>query len=230
MKNYIIKSHEHAQDSELLMNKLSTIPKKGVIHLGGHLGEEYEEYIKCGFENIIFIEANPELCQQMKIKFKDDDRVSIFNYAISDEVKMLDFYVYGSNNGVQASSILKMDKFNQIVPSLYTSHVINVQSLTIKEFIIRENIDTEKYNVLVSDIQGADFLAIQGADEKINLFDALIIEVQCIELYENFVSEKEIDDYLKIKKFERTFTIYHELYNEKGTFPAWGEALYTRKK
>ena len=38
--NFIIKRDEHIEDSALLMSKVNNLPKRGVIHIGAHTGEE----------------------------------------------------------------------------------------------------------------------------------------------------------------------------------------------
>ncbi|MGP8217104.1 MAG: FkbM family methyltransferase [Bacteroidia bacterium] len=225
----LIKKDNHEEDIAILMDKLHGIPKKGIIHIGAHKGEEYEEYIKRGFQNIIFIEANPELCQLMTDRFSKDRRVKVYNYAITDITQEIEFHLHQSNSGLESSSILKMKEFDKIVTSLKTSKTIRVPGITLADFITKENLAISNYNVLSLDIQGADYYALRGANEILQKFDAVITEVQCIELYENSVNEKVIDEYMDSQKYERFFTIYHELYNASGTFPAWGEVIYVKK-
>ena len=50
---------------------------KGVIHIGAHLLEEREEYLKHNLTNTIWVEANPTTYQQ------------ILNLNISNEEKVL---------------------------------------------------------------------------------------------------------------------------------------------
>lgn len=230
INNHIIKEHSHSEDTSILMKKLNNFSKKGVIHVGGHKGEEYEEYKKNGFEKIIFIEANPSLCEEMQDKFKSDPNVSVYNYIISDKNEVLDFHIHESNNGVQSSSVLKMDQLEKIVTSMYTSKTIKVQSVTLETLFEKEDISITDYNVVVSDVQGLDFWVLKGLGKIIKFIEAIIVEVQCIPLYEKFISEEEIDNYLVTQGFEREFTIYHELYKGDNRFPAWGEALFIKTK
>jgi FMN phosphatase YigB (HAD superfamily) len=58
------------------------IKPNGIIHVGAHLMEERENYLSMGINNIIWIEANPEIFNTIKF---DSDKELFFNYAISDK-------------------------------------------------------------------------------------------------------------------------------------------------
>jgi FkbM family methyltransferase len=225
----IRKRDQHDEDIEIIFENLKDIQKKGVIHLGAHKGEEVDFYFRNHIKNIILVEANPELYKDLlDIKFKN--KVNIYNYAISDNSGYLDFYVHESNNGIESSSLFKMDKFDKIVTSLKTSKKIKVNAITIDSFIEKENINLNDYNILISDIQGADYFALMGASHTLSKIDAVIVEGQFIELYENFISIDKIDELMSLNGFDKILVIEHELYQGENYFPAWGEILYKKKK
>ncbi|MEX0811985.1 MAG: FkbM family methyltransferase [Chitinophagales bacterium] len=229
MPDTIIKNDNHQEDIQIIFERLKKFTPTGVFHIGAHKGEEVDQYLALGFQKIILVEADPSLYEYITKKFKKDKNVSVFNYAVCDKVGFVDFYIHKSNNGTESSSIFKMDKLDKIVTSLKTSKTIRVPANTIDNIIHENNINLEDYNVLVSDIQGADYFAIKGAEKSINKFDAVIVEVQCINLYENYISEEKMDSLMKGFGFEKEFVIYHELYKNDKRFPAWGEALYINK-
>lgn len=226
--NAVIKEDNHEQDILLILDKIKHLTPKGVIHLGAHKGEEVEFYRRKGFNNIILIEANPELCAEMITTFSNDP-VSIFNYAICDKIGEIEFHIHESRTGLESSSILKMDSFDKIVTTLKTSKTIVVPSITIDDLVVKENINISNYNVLVSDIQGADYFALKGAEKTVGNFEAVVVEVQCYPLYENYITEQQFDDLMFGYGFKKEFVIYHELYQGSHKFPAWGEALYLKK-
>ena len=230
MVNSVTKKDNHQEDIEIIFDRLKRIPKKGVFHLGAHKGEEVDYYLKSGFENIVLIEANPSLCNDMRIKFESNKNIAVYNYAVCDQIGTIDFHIHESRTGIESSSILKMDKFDKIVISLKTSKTLRVPCCTIDNLVSGKNIDLKLYNVLVSDIQGADFLALKGASNSISQFDAIVVEVQCINLYENYVSESMIDELMDDFGFYKDFVIYHELYEGEKRFPAWGEAIYLNNR
>lgn len=230
MSAVIIKKDNHIEDINLILDKLSNVPRGGIVHIGAHKGEEVGQYLNRGFSPILLIEANPSLYQFLLQKFESDKRIRVFNCAISDVVGSIDFYIHQSAKGNQESaSILPMAKFKSIVKTMTTAATIKVPSFTLPEFFITNQIVVEDYNILISDIQGADYLALKGAAPLLKHFSAVITEVLKIELYDGAALEDKVDELLAANGFQRKFTIYHELYDEAGHFPAWGEAVFQNK-
>ena len=227
MHKVIRKSDCHEEDIKVIFDDLSNIPLKGVVHLGAHKGEEVSFYRSIGVSNIILIEANPNLYEDL-IKNSYLNNTLIFNYAISNQEGEVDFYVHQSNNGIESSSIFKMDKFDKIVTSLKTKSVIKVPSRSLESIFRDNNLEILNYNILVSDIQGADYFALLGAGNLLNYFDAIVVEVQFLELYDNYVPIEKFDNLLSKYGFRKTLIIEHELYKNNNTFPGWGEVLYKK--
>jgi FkbM family methyltransferase len=231
MYKSIIKSDAHSEDIKLLLQNLfeSNFIPKGVIHVGAHLGEELPEYLQVGFNKVIFIEANPNLCKQMEEKFAAFDNVKVFNCAIADKSQKVNFYVYASNTTLEASSLLRMNVFDKIVKSLKLKETIEVDCWTLEDFVRVHHINLQDYNLLLTDIQGADYLALQGAKNILKYFDAVICEVQEIPLYDSYVPKKYIFDFLEENGLETTFGVFHQLYNVNEKFTAWGEVISIKK-
>lgn len=230
MGKQVVKADNHGEDVVILMSELEEIQKKGIIHLGAHQGEEVETYLNVGFEKIFLVEANPELCELLKEKFKNEPSVQVANCAVSDKSGEFEFHIHASNNGVESSSLLPMKDLSRIVSSMHTKKSIKVPCYTIPDLMNQFNLAAQDFNVIVSDIQGSDYFALKGAGDMLSGFDAVIAEIQVIELYENSVTEEKMDQLLEEQGFERHHSIYHELYDENGSFPAWGEAMYLKKK
>lgn len=230
MSESIVKADNHDEDIQLVFSRLKDLPKNGVMHLGAHKGEEVKYYREFGYKHIILVEANPDLCREIEKEFNGQPDINVFNYAVCDTNGSIDFHIHESRTGLESSSILKMDKFDSIVTSLKTSQTLTVPAVTIDHLVKEKNIDLLNYNILVSDIQGADFLALKGAAGSIQHFDAVVVEVQCIALYENFISENTMDELMASYGFKKDFVIYHELYQGENRFPAWGEAIYLNTK
>ena len=226
----ITKDHNHKADIEILFaNHVISKSKKGIIHIGAHKGEEVETYINLGFENIILIEPNPELYDFLLTKFENNPKIKIFGIAISDSSGVMDFHIHTSQSGsVEPSSLLKMKEFNKIVKTLRTAKTISVPVITLDEFFIINQLSTKDYNYINIDVQGAELMAFKGATATLKDIDVVISEVNLIELYEHAPLEKDIIDYLEKCGFEKTNVIYHTLYDENGTFPAWGECLFIK--
>jgi FkbM family methyltransferase len=222
---------DHLLDLKLVLDKhVDGIPKRGIIHIGAHQGEEVAYYLELGFESIILIEANPKWYRYLVDKFKDNSRIKIYSVAISDTIGEMDFYIHTSQSGsTEPASLLKMKEFNNIVKSLRTTETIKVQVLTLDHFLTSNGLSPQAYNFINVDVQGAEMMAFKGASTTLKTTDVIISEINLVELYEHATLENELVQYLQQRGFEKTNVIYHTLYDEKGTFPAWGECLFIKK-
>jgi hypothetical protein len=77
-------------------------------------------------------------------------------------------------------------------------------------------------------VQGAELLVMKCADHALGAISAVISEVSLIELYEDSALEHEIVAFLGSRGFHKVTGVYHELYDENSSFPAWGECLFLK--
>jgi FkbM family methyltransferase len=79
-----------------------------IFDLGFHKGEDAEFYLSKGY-NVVAVEANPFLCEEAEIKFKDEiksGQLILYNKAISsDSKKPIDFFI--SPTRTEVSSVYK---------------------------------------------------------------------------------------------------------------------------
>lgn len=191
----------------------------GIIHIGAHLMEERDDYINEGIDNIIWIEANPNIFSIIEQNHMGSNE-KLFNYVISDqEDQVINFYI--TNNG-QSSSILKLDKHKIYHPSIFVTETITTISKRMDTIILQKNIDMKLYDFLNIDIQGAELLAIKGFGEAINNIKYIYTEINTNTLYENCSLIDDMDEYLNDLGFKRVET--------KMTDFEWGDALYVKEK
>jgi FkbM family methyltransferase len=222
---------EHRQDLRNIFETdyLRNIPRRGIIHVGADVGQEVPQYFGYGFEKIILIEANPQSYKALEAKFGSYANVELFNYAICNTNGAVDFHIHTSRSGsTEPASILPMKRFKEIVKSLHTTDTIRVPAITLDSLIEAHGILAADYNFINIDIQGAELLALRGATKLISALDAIISEVNLIEMYENGALEQEIVAFLASHGFEKRHAVYHPLYDETSTFAAWGECLFLR--
>jgi len=189
---------------------------KGIIHIGGHLAEEYEFYKNKGIKNVIWLEANPFIFQRLKDIAIDN---LCFNYLVSDtDDNIVDFYL--TNNG-QFSSMLEMDKHKEYHPSVYVCETIQLKPVKLDSLIKREKINISNYNFLNLDIQGAELMALKGILNNLKHIDYIYTEVNTGEVYKGCSKLEDLDSFLLDKGFKRvelTMTPYE-----------WGDAFYIKK-
>jgi FkbM family methyltransferase len=228
----VITSQDHYHDLKNIFEhkELRRVAKIGVVHVGADVGQEVAQYFNYGFENIILIEANPECYEILLSKFGGDPRIKIFNYAICDKQGTIDFHVHTSRSGsTEPASILPMKRFKEIVKTLYTPKTIQVPAITLDALFKRHHILFTAYNFINIDIQGAELLAFRGAQKLLSSVDVVMSEVNVIEMYEGGALEDDLIGFLDQQGFDKKHAIYHTLYDQSSTFPAWGESLFVRR-
>ena len=203
-KEYIIE--------EILNNDINVT---GVLHIGAHECEEIPIYYKLGLdvEDIIWIEANPDKVKEAKLR----NIPNIYEAVITDEDdKEIEFHVA---NNFQSSSVLELGTHAKDHPDIkYVSSFI-AKTTTIKSFFKKnKKFDTKKYNFWNFDIQGAELMALQGAEDIIKNVKVINIEVNTKKVYKNCPLMSDIDSYLGKFGFKRILT--------KITPQGWGDALY----
>lgn len=192
----------------------------GIIHVGAHYGEEVDEYLENGIENIVLFEASKPTFNILKEKINEHDAdIRCYNLALGSEYcEKKTMYTETANKG-QSSSFLKPAKHLEQFPDIIFNgeEEITIQTLdSIWESVTKK----EKWNMLVADVQGFELEVLKGATETLKHINYVYLEVNNDEVYEDCAKVWEIDKYLK--GFTRVYTDW-----AGGT---WGDALYVRNK
>jgi FkbM family methyltransferase len=203
-------SFNQINDILLLNNIIIT----GAFHLGAHDCEELGLYNQLGIESndIIWIEA----INEKVIEAKNRGIQNIYNHVITD--KDDEEITFNISNNIQSSSILEFGTHKEEHPDVIYVDKINLKSITINTFVEKNNIDIAKYNFWNFDIQGAELLALKGAQKYLKYAKVLYLEVNIKELYKNCALIYEIDLFLSKYNFKRVLT--------NMTPHGWGDALY----
>jgi FkbM family methyltransferase len=188
----------------------------GVLHIGAHKCEEIGLYQNLGIDkyNIVWIDGNIE-------KVKECQRQGIPNvyYAVisSENDKELEFKI--TNNG-ESSSILDFGSHSIHHPHIYFIETQKHKTVTIDTFYERNRLNMKDHDFWNFDIQGAELLALRGANKAIENVKAIYLEVNTEEVYKGGALITELDEYLLQFNFKRVLT--------KMTEYGWGDALYIR--
>jgi FkbM family methyltransferase len=187
---------------------------KGVIHIGGHYGQEYDLYKTLNVP-ILFFEPITNSFNILKNKIGNDSNVLAFQCALGNENKVITMNVETANNS-QSSSILKPKKHLEQYPHITFDFTEEVSMFRLDDL----DIDTSRYNFINIDVQGYELEVLKGAFNTLNNIDYIISEVNRDEVYENCPHINELDEYLSQFNFKRTET------NWAGNI--WGDALYIK--
>ena len=196
-------------------------PKRvcGVIHIGAHECEERMLYLT-KFPNItdneiIWIEALKSKVETIKLQ---NPNIRIFNECISNtDNEIVTFHV---TNNIQSSSFLNLKDHLIEHPHIYEVEQIEIKTKTLRTFYQENNFNYNQFNFMALDIQGAELLALKGAEEILNFVDYIYIEVNTKELYEKCGLLDEVDGYLSSFGFKRD--------NIFMTPHGWGDAFYSK--
>lgn len=186
---------------------------KGVVHVGGHFGEEMPIYLQCGIKNVVFIEPCKPAFNMLKRKTAG--RAILFNCALGAFTGTAVMNVETANTG-QSNSLLKPAKHLQQFPTITFDKTEMVEVRTMDSLEIQR----ENYNMLNLDVQGFEYEVLKGGTETLKHIDIIYTEVNRDEVYENCARVEQLDTFLK--DFERVETNW-----AGGT---WGDAIYLRKK
>lgn len=200
--------------------KNAQVNVRGIIHIGAHKGEELETYISMGASPILFIEANPDLADQLKKKTAGQHGIIVESCAITDGKTSTSTLHITSMD--QSSSILPLKEHQDIYPDIVETHRIIVPAQTLDALLNSLGLDASMFNFLNIDIQGAELLALHGAKLTLPHIDAINTEVNYRELYAGCALSHELDAYLASFGFVREST--HCPYD-----PSWGDAFYIKK-
>jgi FkbM family methyltransferase len=226
----VVKADDHVGDMEILLSALPPdLPRRGVVHVGAHRGEEVPVFRRFGFRHALLIEANPDHVVRLKENFADDDDIQIEGTAIGDRTGVVELLLHTSRSGsTEPASLLPLKELQEIVPTIRTASAIQVPITTLDALARQGSLATERYNLLVVDVQGAERMAFRGARELAPTLDAIVTEVNLVPLYEGASLEGDLLDDLRTLGFCPRHGVYHELYRGESRFVAWGECLLLR--
>lgn len=209
-----------------MINLSETLPQfnikcSGVIHVGGHKAQEYQEYKDAGLIHQVWIEANPHFHYETLNVIGQDENCLALNYAVFDEEKELDFGL--ANNGA-SSSILPLKGHLKYYPNIKYDGYLKLTTKRLDKIIDEHSIDLTKHDGLVIDVQGVELGVLKSLGQLLHNFKFVQSEVNLEELYEGCCLIGELDEYLLSFGFERTIT---KLWDDGAV--GWGDALYIKK-
>lgn len=203
-----------------LLNKYNIV-KKGVIHIGAHKCEELAEYIRIGIKQLIYVEANPEIIDNInKIidEYKNIINIKLYNVAISDTKELKTFYV---TDNIMSSSLFDL-KYISKKDGLCIGKTMNVECNTFDNFVQENQIEISNFNILVIDTQGSEYDILNNCDNLHN-FDIIQTEVFYQEYYSNGITYDKIIKLLSSKGYK----LVHEVI---ATNKMSGDAYFIKEK
>jgi FkbM family methyltransferase len=192
----------------------------GLLHIGAHYGQEYEEYIDCGVQKFVFFEPLAPAFEVLKSHVGDKPNVTLVNKAIGPANERVKMFVESANQGM-SSSMLKPKFHIDRYPHIVFDDSAEVEQVRLDDWAA-EHIELGDFNMINIDVQGYELPALQSAPIVLQHMDAVYAEVNKDELYEGCTLVGALDAYLAEFGLSREDTGWY------GS--GWGEAFYVRKR
>lgn len=186
----------------------------GVIHVGAHEGQEYEDYVLTfGHIKTHWFEPLSKPFSVMGNRIWSAGGVSLYKYALGAKEGRSKIWIDEGNAG-QSSSLLKpkevLNEWDHIKFDL--SEEIEVKSL--------DSFEIKNSNVLVLDVQGYELEVLKGAEKTLEVIDHIFSEINSKEMYEGCPTVKELDEFLTTRGFS--------LKENWWTSNNWGDGYWSR--
>ena len=179
----------------------------GIVHLGAHRGLEAEVYNWFG-KKVIWVEALPKLYSELSDNLYFYKNQKAFQALLTDKDD-IDTNFFVSNYDSACSSIFEFTeniKSSEIwsVRNHQMIDTLNLKSKKLDTLFDKENIDPKQYNHWILDLQGAELLALKGAEKSLESCKSIYIEVSKKKFYTEGVLWDELKEWLISKNFYPT--------------------------
>ena len=196
--------------------------------IGSHNGT-YTDLILNNFKvkKVIMVEPQKNIFRFIKKKYKKNNRIIIYNSAVSDTKKPQALYI---NKHDLTSSLTQIDKKNRYLNLKAKLFGGTINDLIQKKYmvnsyklsdIIKKN-SVKKIDLLKIDTEGHEFQVLRGAGSFLrNKVNFMLIEIHNSNIFLNYDGNK-IHNYLKKNKF-----ILKKRY--RFPFTTWEDRIYQNK-
>ena len=188
----------------------------GVIHVGGHIGEELGVYKAQGVRNLIMFEPQKHCFDQIVERSNEMGMdVKLVNKGLGNTTGEME--IISEPTGLCGSLLNPKEVYN--FPDLHK------ERWTHREMVEVVKMDDEipedhTYNFLNMDTQGYELEVLRGGLRTLEKIDYIYTEVNKVEVYEDNALVEEIDEFLNGYNMKRV--------NEWWHVHGWGDAFYVK--
>jgi FkbM family methyltransferase len=202
---------------------------KNVLHVGADRGGELYQYRAIGVEKVVWIEANPEvyneLLENLVIMNIPEIKSLPYNVLISnvDDVDT-EFNLYYNWDAGHLVGNKGMSSMLKVTPDHWSASCfrgsLTLPSLRLDTFLERNNLGYD-FDMLNMDVQGAELMVCDGGPKVLDNVKYINIEVTFHSpQYVGNPFFPEVNDYLLAKGFTHIGTELSD--------PSWGDAIFAR--
>lgn len=149
------------------INELITT-ESNVLVVGAHIGSLVIPIAK-NCNKVVAIEANPNNFNLLKtnLHLNKTENVSIHNIAASSKQETIKFQM----NVVNSGGSKRLPKNNEYMYRYDNPEVIDVQAYSLDEYL-----DENNFDLILIDIEGSEYFAMQGMEKILSKCNTLIVE------------------------------------------------------
>jgi len=200
--------------SELLQD--FNIQPKRILHVGAHLAEESNDYAEYFRVPVIWIEAQPKLCQELKQSL-DLSLNTVIEACVLDKDDAVMTLNVTSNS--QSTSILNFGTHADTYPDVVVTELVTVRTKRLDSLLSGKEVP----DFINLDIQGVELKAIMSLGVLLDQVKAIYTEVNKRHVYVGCNLIQDMDAHLKKYGFKRITTRWKRR-------SGWGDALYINEK
>jgi FkbM family methyltransferase len=200
--------------SELLRD--FNVKPRFILHVGAHQAEESESYDNYFNVPVIWIEAQPELCSELRKRLNPLTNTIVEACVLDTDGEIVTFNV---STNLQSSSVLDFGTHSSYYPDVLVTEKLYMKTQTLETILAGREIP----DFINLDIQGVELKALKSLGGLINLVDVIYTEVNKKEVYKGCDLIKDIDRFLSSNGFRRICTRWI-------LGAGWGDAVYLSKK
>jgi FkbM family methyltransferase len=191
---------------------------KAVLHVGGHLGEEYTIYKKAGAQKIVFFEPMPEYFKELCKRLKGHTDAVLVRKALGSKNETREMHV--NRGSGESTSFLKP---TALYDGYFEEKTVPLEIVTLDSFLPSLH-DGHIFNMLVTDTQGFDLEVLKGSEKSLKQIDYIYTEVSKGH-YQGEPALEDFDAFLKPFGFRRAET---SMYGSWKGEDQWGDMFYIK--
>lgn len=174
-----------------------------IVHIGAHLCEEIENYLKISTGVIGWAEADPVLAKRALevIKNANSNRNVLFNFFVSDLKKENVNLKIFNNDGASNSLYPPTRRIKKYWPELRVVGSTSVKTTTLEQIVNQLGLFGQN-NLLVLDAQGHELNVLKSGEKSLALFREIRCEVSYEKLYRGAPKADSIIAYLQHHGFK----------------------------
>jgi FkbM family methyltransferase len=185
--------------------RLVTSWSSGILHIGGHLGQESDWYASLG-KDVLWIEAMPAAVAALATRIEPYSNQSVIEACVSDrDGERVTFHVSSNDHGA-SSSLFRFGSAaigaESMWPDLDLRMTHELELTTTALDTILAGVDRpERFDHWVIDVQGAELLVLKGAEASLAYCRSVLVEASSIDVYQGGAQWAELRAFLEARGF-----------------------------